>query len=410
MSHPAILPTRLPRDIRRMINSLWTQAPTHIVVHEVFNHLDGMPVRAIETLRTRGDDPIEFLRIGLRVNLESGMPGLSHWAAVAAGVLGHPGTLPELLAHLPAAVQRRSIGLGFATAEAVARLGTDAEEALLAAAARVPPAQRYWHCYAAALGSGAASLEFLLRELLTNSSLRDIAALGLAHRRSDELPGALRRVVKRVHPWQRGFVDWALRAYAHDVPVFGRYTPDWRLRYRYQPGWIDFPELVPCVAAVVRSVREHRAVLGAPGPGRSVDEVLALPPPASAPSDTACVLCEAPGCNTTGAYACPTCAPAVAEIQADGLLAAGGQFPAEDIFDALDWIELTHLRLATADLQPGAAGAADAADELDECGRTLLTLGGCRWLVEEGVERTCEGAAALLVAGDAHRDSMACGV
>jgi hypothetical protein len=189
----------------------------------------------------------------------------------------------------------------------------------------VPAAQRYWHCYAAAFGSGAASLEFLVRELETNAALRDIAALALAHRRDDELPAVLRRVMSRVHAWQRGTVEWALLSYVHDLNVFGRYTPDWRLRYRYQPGWIDFPGLVPCVAAVVRSAGEYRDLLGQPTPSRSVEEVLALPPPPT--PDTSCVLCDAPGRNITGAYACQACAPAVAEIQADGLLAAGGRSP-----------------------------------------------------------------------------------
>jgi hypothetical protein len=397
MSQLAILPPRLHCDLRRMTDSFWTQAPTHIVVHEVFNRLEGMPVRAIESLLTRGDEPIDFLRIGLRVDLELDVPEISHWAVVAAGVLGHPGTLPELLAHLPAAVQRRCVGLGFATAEAVVRLGTDAEEELLAAAVRVPAAQRYWHCYAAGLGSGEASLEFLVRELEANPSLRDIAALGLANRRSDELPRALRRVMKRVHAWQRGRVEWALTAYVNDLPAFGRYTPDWRLRYRYHPGWIDFPGLVPCAAAVVRSAREYRDLLGRPGPCRSVEDVLATAPPA--PPDRSCVLCDAEGWNFTGVHACRTCAPAVADIQADGLLAAGGSLRAEDIFDALDWLEMKHLRLTAGGCPPARRG------ELDDCGRALLTLGGCRWLVEEGVERTCEGAAALLVAGEDRCDS-----
>jgi hypothetical protein len=378
-----------------MTESLWTHAPTHIVVHEVMNHINGMPVRAIQALLSRSEEPIEFLRIALRVNVEAGFPELSHWGVVAAGVLGHAGTVPELLAHLPLAAQRHSVGLGFATAEAVARLDASAGEELLAAAASLPPEQRYWHCYAAALGSSAASLEFLVQELVTNPAVRDIAALGLAHRRCDELPVVLRRVMKRVHAWQRGTVEWALTAYAHDRNVLGGCTPDWRLRYRYHPGWIDFPGLSPCVAALVRSTEEYRDVFGGPGPYRSVDEVLAGPP--DPPPEATCVLCEAPGFNVTGAHACQACAPEVAAVQSDGLLAAGGAFPAEDIFDALDWVELRHLRLSSEAMVP------DVPDRLDERKRALVTLGGVRWLVEAGVERTCEGAAALLVAAEAVR-------
>jgi hypothetical protein len=393
LSHPAILPPRPHSHTARMTESLWTRAPTHIVVHEVMNHINGMPVRAIQALLSRSEEPIEFLRIALRVNIEADVPDLSHWGVVAAAVLGHPGTLPELLAHLPLAAQRRCIGLGFAAAEAVAQLGPDAEEELLAAAASIPPDQRYWHCYAAALGSSASSLEFLVRQLVSNPAVRDIASLGLAHRRCDELPVVLRRVMKRVHAWQRGTVEWALAAYGHDRNVFGQCTPDWRLRYRYQPGWIDFPGLVPCVAALVRSTGEYRDFFGRPGPCRSVDDVLAGPP--EPPPETPCVLCEAPGFNVTGAHACQRCAPRVAAIQSDGLLAAGGAFPTEDIFDALDWIELRHLRLSSEPM------ARDAPARLDECQRALLTLGGVRWLVEAGVERTCEGAAALLAAAEA---------
>jgi hypothetical protein len=375
-----------------MTESLWTRAPTHIVVHEVMNHINGMPVRAIQALLSQSEEPIEFLRIALRVNVEENVPELSHWGVVAAGVLGHPGTLPELLAHLPLAAQRRCIGLGFATAEAVTRLGADAEDELLAVAASLAPDQRYWHCYAAGLGSSARSLEFLIQQLVSNPAVRDIASLGLAHRRCDELPVVLRRMMKRVHPWQRATVEWALTAYAHEQNVFGWCTPNWRLRYRYRPGWIDFPGLVPCVAAMVRSAGEYRD-FGRPGPCRSVDEVRAGQ--AEPPPETPCMLCDAPGINVTGAHACQGCAPIVAAIQSDGLLAAGGAFPTEDIFDALDWIELRHLRLSSEPMAPGAP------DRLDECQRALLTLGGVHWLVEAGVERTCEGAAALLVAAEA---------
>jgi hypothetical protein len=392
-----------------MTESLWTDAPTHIAVHEVFNHLNGMPVRAIQALLSRSDEPIEFLRIGLRVNVEAGVPEQSHWGVVAAGVLGHPGTLPELLANLPLAAQRRSVGLGFATAEAIARLGADAEAELLLAAENLPPGQRYWHCYAASLGSTARSLEFLVRQLVTNPAVRDIAALGLAHRRCDELPAVLRRVMNRVHAWQRGMVEWALMAYAHDLNVFGEYTPDWRLRYRYHPGWIDFPGLAPCVAGLVRSSRDYRDFFGRPGPCHRVDEVLARP--TDPPPEAGCVLCEAPGCNVTGAHACPSCAPTVAAVQSAGLLAAGGAWPAEDIFDALDWVELRHLRLSSEAMVAAAptgilsaapdANLPGAPDQLNELQRALLTLGGVRWLVEAGVEGTCEGAAALLVAAEA---------
>jgi hypothetical protein len=380
-----------------MTTSLWTHAPTHIVVHEVMNHINGMPVRAIQTLQSRGQEPVEFLRIALRVNVEQRSPELSHWGVVAAGVLGRLEPIPELLAHLPLAAQRRSVGLGFATAEALAGLGAAAEEVVLSAAARLPADQRFWHCYVAALGSSNASLEFLVRQLEKNASLRDIAAIALAHRRCPELPQLLRAATKRAHAWQRGMMTWALRAWVHDLNVLGWCTPDWRLRYRYYPEWGDFPGLIPCVAAVIRSTGEHRDHLGPPAPRRSIDEVLAMPPPS--PPETPCVLCEAPGFNCTGAHSCCACAPVIAGMQADGLLAAGGRFPAEDIFDALDFIEVAHLRSLHDDVRPASPG------ELNVQQRLLLTLAGCRWLVEQGVERTCEGAAALLVAAEARQDN-----
>jgi hypothetical protein len=397
MTHPAIPPPRLPIDIARMTKSLWTDAPTHIVVHEVMNHIYGMPVRAIETLLSRGDEPVELLRIALQVNLDGGTPELSHWGAVAAGVVGQAGTLPELLAHLPAAAQRRSVGLGFATAEAVVRLGPDTEEEMLAAAAGLPPAQRYWHCYAAALGSSDASLEFLVRQLEENPQLRDISALGLAHRRYAGLPDMMRRMVKRVHAWQRGRVEWALIAYLHELDVFGWCTPDWRLRYRYHPGWGDFPGILPCVAAVVRSIGEYRDIIGVPPVCRSFDEVLSLE--LEPPSPALCVMCDAPGSNFTGALACRECLPVVTRVQSDGLLAAGGRFATEDIFDALNWLELGHQKLVY-----GAVPAATP-NPPDELQRALLSLDACRWVVEQGFEVTSEGAAAILVAGEEQQNA-----
>jgi hypothetical protein len=70
------------------------------------------------------------------VNFGSEIPGRAWQLPARRGT--RPDTLPELLAHLPLAAQRRSVGLGFATAEAVAKLGAGAEEELLAAAECLP--------------------------------------------------------------------------------------------------------------------------------------------------------------------------------------------------------------------------------------------------------------------------------
>jgi hypothetical protein len=214
---------------------------------------------------------------------------------------------------------------------------------MLAAAAILPADQRYWHCYAAALGSTAASLEFLVRQLVTNPAVRDIASLGLAHRRCDELPVVLRRVMKRVTRGNVGRWSGRSRHSRTSGTSSAGALPTGDSATATIPAGSIFRGS-PCVAALVRSTEEYRDFFGRPGPCRSVDEVLAgLPQP---PPEATCVLCDAPGFHVTGAHACQACAPEVASIQSDGLLAAGGALPAEDIFDALDWIELRHLRLS----------------------------------------------------------------
>jgi hypothetical protein len=356
----------------------------------------GMPVRALEGLLNRGEAGLGMLILAVRESVETHRcPGFAHWAAVGLGEVGDWEAVPELATLLRLAWRAPAIDVGFSAAEAIGKMGPPAEELLLRTANLTPRHERYWFHYAAAcLGTEGAS-DLVLSELEHNRPLADSAALALAVLgRTDALP-ALDRALRRVKPWQVPMLAEAIRCLHRNESPMGTYTPEWRLRYRYQPRHGRFPPLLPCLTAVLRShPRGRRAAAGmVKGLPRSVDEVLDQ----ALEQDNGTHPREQPPCKVcragrpryrTGVVLCDDCAPAAARVQADCLLAVDCK--SNDIFDVLNAIDNHLLDHDVRELP-----------ESERYRRYVLAGYACHWLIDQGVESAAAGAAMLLAEADA---------
>jgi hypothetical protein len=352
----------------------------------------AMPVRALERLLDGGDAGLGILLLAVRESVERHRcPGFAHWAAVGLGELGDGDAVPELATLMRLAARAPAIDVGFSAAEAIGKLGPTAEEMLLRTGQLTPRHERYWFHYAAAcLGTDGAA-DFVLSELERNRPLADSAALALALLgRTDALP-ALDRALGRVKPWQVPMLAEAIRSLHRNASPMGSCTRDWRLRYRYQPGYGRFPALLPCLTAMLRShPRGRRAAAGTlKGLPRSVDEVLEQDRGLPVRREPPCSVCHAGRPRyRTGVVLCDACAPAAARVQADCLLAVDCM--SNDIFDVLNAID-NHVLDHDVRQLPAT----------ERYRRYLLAGYACHWLIDQGIESAAAGAAMLLAEADA---------
>jgi hypothetical protein len=342
-----------------------------------------MPVRTLETLIARGEAGMGMILVGMREAMERRLVLPLQWSAAALGQCGDPGPVPDLTHLLRVAWRAKAVGLGFAAAESVARIGGAAEAMLLEHAGLTPAGERYWFVYAAGrIGSDGAA-EFLLRELAHNRELADAAALALADMgRRDALP-ALERALGKAKAWQLPALECAVLALHGEQSVLGRYTEDWRLRYRYTPDLGHFPTAWPCLSAILRSRSRGRRGVARSVTRRGSADIIAAGAQAMR-ERSVCELCRTgPAQAHTGVGVCDECAPHVAVVQADCLLDV--QCKSNDIFDVLDTIDTFFTRRDQA-----------GAPQDEAYHRHLLARAACHWLVEQGIESTAAGAAALL--------------
>jgi hypothetical protein len=360
----------------------WTEAPTDVLVAEVFNRVIGMPVRPMEALIPRGGAGIELLRGAVRARVAAGYPELAHWCIVALGNARDPAALPELLPLLTLAQKARQIPLGFLAAEAIGRIGEPATEPLIAASREALPRHRLWYYYAAARLRNDATATFLMDELDANPSLGDVIVLALTEQgRSDAVP-RFASVLKRLRRWQRAAVETAVSVLVHGSDDLAPGTADWRLRYRRPLLLSDLPRFWPCLAAFMHQSGRNRA-----GPPlRTLEEIISLGPLPKEPRTCICGM-DSPAHDWTGMRLCDECAPVVASTQVEYLLDDAISTAGDDLFDVLDWIE-------TPGLRPGGK-------EWPEVRRSLFALSGCQWLIGQGVETRSAGAALLLVEAEA---------
>ena len=371
-----------------------------------------MPVRALEELLTRGDAGLGMLIIAARLSLEKHRrPGYAHWSAVGLGEMGDADAAPELTMLMRWAWRARAIDLGFSAAEALGKLGQRAEDDLIRHAELVQRPERFWFHYAAACLATERASDWLLRELERNVALADSAAAALAILgRKDALP-VIDRALRRVKPHQLSLMSEAVISLHGGQRLLGTDATDWRLRYRYRPGFGRFPSLLPCLHAMLRSDPAGRAAAAkaARGVPRSVAAIIewaeqagrmdqmdqaelsglagAGEKPHQAPPR-----CEACGRNAshhrTGLALCAGCAAPVLRIHAEDLLAV--ESSSNDVFEVLNVLDNSIMDHDTKRLPETARYA-----------RWVQNQATCHLLIERGIETVAEGAAMLLAEADA---------
>jgi hypothetical protein len=356
----------------------------------------GMPVRAIERLLTRGEAGLGMLILAVRKSLEAHRcPGFAHWGAVGLGEVGDADAVPDLALLMRLAWRAPAVDVGFSAAEAIGKMGATAEEVFLRAASRAPRHEHYWFHYAAACLGTARASDFVLSELECNRPLTDSAALAIAILgRADALP-VLDRALRRAKPWQLPMLAEAVRSLHRNESPMGPFTRDWRVRYRYQSRFGRFPPLLPCLTALLRShprgrIATTEAEQGLP---RSVDGIIERDQRTLGRAAKPCGVCGATRARYhTGVVICDDCAPAVAHVQADCLLAVDCR--SNDIFDVLNTID-NHL------MDHDVRGLPDT----ERYRRYLFAQSACHWVIEQRVDSVAGGAAMLLARADVESDA-----
>ena len=359
----------------------------------------AMPVRTLEEMLAAGEAGFGMLMVAVRNSLQTHRsPGYAHWAVVGLGEIGDPDAVPELTLLLRLASIAPAINVGFAAAEAIGKTGSPGEEMFLRAARAAPPRDRYWFHYAAARLGTEASSAFLIGEMEDNTPMADSAAQALAIAGTADALPAIDRALRRAASWQLPLMAEAVRSLAREQGVMGAGTRDWRLRYRYTPGYGRFPLLLPCLTALLRtSSRGRRAGRGlGRGIPRTVAEMLERDEPERPDGAQSCAICGTgrPRCHS-GIVVCDACAPAATRVQADCLLAVERR--SNDLFDILGAID-NYLMDRDHEAAVG-----------EGYRRHILAQSARHWLVEQGIESAAAGAAMLLAEAETGPKSGASG-
>jgi hypothetical protein len=389
------------RIVSRMITNAYSELPIARLIEILRQHSGWVPVRAMEALVRYGTAAVEPACEAVRGCTEANEAYPARWLAVVLGVLGDARAAPVLAQLLRTAAVTADVGTGLATSESIARLGAAVAPTLIAAAEATPRPERYWYYCAAARLHTDETYAFLVAELAVNRRMADVIALALADLGRREALSVLCSALPRIHAWQRGAFEVAIRSLNHGSPVLEPFTVDWRLRYRPVPGFGDCPPLWPCIASVIRSAADYRAVAGTPPAALPACEVLDMPPAVLPPERCDC--CGEVMRNRTGIPTCARLAPGLARLQADVLLEIGRPTPPEDLFDILDVIDGVLFELHDpARNDPGSKGA----DWVEGCEHLHTGRAAAFWLIEQGIETTAAGAAALLAEAEAEAAIM----
>ena len=346
----------------------------------------GMPVRLMEAVLRRGPGIAAALGKALR-QWEDDDERDALWIVVLLGQTGDPDAVAPLIRQL-----RRSDVELFAEAavEGLARIGAPAVPGLRDLAATGEPAQRLY-AYAG-LGwieddeAYAALIERLPRDL----ELADVVASALAHHaRPDSVP-ALFTVYECCEPWQRPYLEDAIRASHHRLERPRLVSRDWRLRYRRRPELADGLEFEwPAIAAVLR--RDEDTLAALPDAERqSLDAILAAPLDAEPEPE----LCEDCGGVVERPMAVPMCPDTAVGVALDQLavLTVGQDDGIEDLFELLDEMEEDERELRAQEEPRRARLREEHEEQLADLAEARAT---CEWLVERGVEEVEAGIAVI---------------
>ena len=347
----------------------------------------GMPVRLMEAVLERGSDVTAALAEALdRWRDDDEHDAL--WLAVLLGEIGGPEAVAPLIRQL----HRTDLEiLAEAAVEGLARIGAPAVPPLRELAMTGEPAQRLY-AYAA-LGWIEDDIAFatLVDGLGRDRELTDVLAAALGHHARPEAVAALFAVYEACEPWQRPYLEDAIRASHHRRAPERLLSPDWRLRYRRRPeldGGIGLEW--PGIAVLLRRVEDVGADL-AEVPLLSLDAILAAEPPDVDPEPELCDECGGVVERPMGVPMCPDTAVAVALDQL-AVLTVGRDDGIEDLFELLDEMEEDERELREQDEPRRARLREEREEALADFAEARAT---CEWLIERGIEQVAAGESAI---------------
>jgi HEAT repeat protein len=347
----------------------------------------GMPVRLMEALLERGSG----VTAALAEALEQWRDDEEHdalWLVVLLGEVADPDAVPPLIRQL----HRTDLEiLAAAAVEGLAKIGAPAVPALRELARTGEPAQRLYAYAGLGWIEDDAAYAALVEGLGRDLDLADVLATALAHHAHSEAVPALFAAYQQCEPWQRPYLEDAMRA-SHHRRAPGRLSSrDWRLRYRRRPDLDDGIDLEwPAIAVLLRRVEDARAELEE-APLLSLDAILAAEPPDIDPGPERCDECGGVVERPMGVPMCPDTAVAVALDQL-AVLTVGQEDGIEDLFELLDEMEEDERELREQDEPRRARLREEREEALADFAEARAT---CEWLIERGVEQAAAGESVI---------------
>jgi hypothetical protein len=357
------------------------------LIERISRDVLSLPVRPIERLVALGSAVLAPLVEEVASPLAEGYDAAigRYWLVIALGELRDPAAVPALVAAIRGSGEE-SVGIGFAAADALAKIGGPAIPALRELAAAGSRWERLWAYFAASEIRAEETYRWLVEALARDEEMLDVVALAIAEHRRAEAIELLAGARERAEPSKRPEIDDAILA-LHRGERVSELSEDWRLRYRWNPGFgvvpLHWSTITAAVALDARSMSSRRV-----GPAVPLEELLATP----ADGPETCDCCGLPVATVTGVPVCRRDAPDVAALQKRLLERIAEDEDLVDLFDVLDAVEF---RLADLESEPAGSGRRSDRELADDRMRLHLLRLACVWLVEEGIETVGAGYARL---------------
>jgi hypothetical protein len=347
----------------------------------------GMPVRLMEAVLERGSAVTDALAEAL----ERWRDDEEHdalWLIVLLGEIGDPDAVAPLIRQL----HRTDLEiLAEAAVEGLAKIGAPAVPPLRELAMTGEPAQRLYAYAGLGWIEGDAAYETLVGRLDRDLELIDVLATALAHHARPEAVPALFAAYQKCEPWQRAYLEDAIRASHLGRGPERLLSRNWRLRFRRRPDLDDGIDLEwPGIAVLLRQVADDKADLPE-APLRPLDAILALEPADMDPEPELCDECGGVVERPMGVPMCPDTAVAVALDQLS-VLTVGRDDGIEDVFELLDEMEEDERELRGQDEPRRARLREEREEALADFAEARAT---CEWLIERGIEQVWAGESAI---------------
>jgi hypothetical protein len=347
----------------------------------------GMPVRLMEAVLERGSG----VTAALAEALERWRDDEEHdalWLIVLLGEIGGPDAVAPLMRQL----HRTDLEiLSEVAVEGLAKIGAPAVPPLRELATTGEPAQRLYAYAGLGWIEGDTAYGTLVEGLIRDRELIDVLATALAHHARPEAVPALFAAYQECEPWQRPYLEDAIRASHHRRAPERLSSRDWRLRYRRRPdldGGIDLEW--PGIAVLLRRDEDVR-VDPAEALLRSLEAILAVEPPDIDPEPELCDECGGVVERPMAVPMCPDTAVAIALDQLT-VLTVAREDGIEDLFELLDEIEEDERELREQDEPRRARLREERKEALADFAEARAT---CEWLIERGIEQVSAGESVI---------------